>query len=470
MASDHPQRHPRPGAPDADRDSVGLADGATPTPELPKASPRAASVADTATTGVETGYETRPPFERRLGAAVGRAAKRGAQALVRRALGALGAATRNRRDSLPPLYPGDTRIKRILVVRVDLLGDVVMSTAAVRALRRGYPNAKIDLLVQPSSADILRGDPDIHRVITFDKQLWRPGHWRAALGFLWDVWRPQYDLAVSLNGDIGSIATRLTGARRRIGYAGEAYGGFLTDALPGRRYDTPKHEVQYVLALAAAAGGVVAPEDARPRLAVDPAARERMASVITEARATTGAQGPLITLHAGARNGQAKRWPTRHCAALADRLRGELDALVILTGAPNERSLADEVIGQQRLPALNLVGQTTTRELAALLALSDVVVSGDSGPMHIACAVGARVVVLHGPTDPHQSGPTSPDAIVLRRDLWCSPCYDPSATAECRFGNPVCMKEISPALVFAAVRRQLARRAASQAIKGATPT
>jgi len=93
------------------------------------------------------------------------------------------------------------------------------------------------------------------------------------------------------------------------------------------------------------------------------------------------------------------------------------------------------------------------------LAASDVVVSGDSGPMHIACAVGAAVVVLHGPTDPGQSGPIDPEAIILRREIWCSPCYDPSATAECRFGNPVCMKGITPAMALAAVRRQLAKKA-----------
>jgi lipopolysaccharide heptosyltransferase II len=323
------------------------------------------------------------------------------------------------------------------------------------------------MLVQRSSADIVRGDPDIHRVLTFDRQFWRPTHWRAALHVFWDLWRPRYDLAISVCGDIGSIATRLTRARRRVGYAGEAYGDFMTDPVPGRRYATPQHEVQYVLALAAAAGGIVAPGDERPQLTVDPAARERMAGVIAQARAATGAQGPLVTLHAGARNGQAKRWPTRHCAALADHLRDDLDALVILTGAPNETSLADEVTRQQRRPAVNLCGQTTTRELAALLALSDVVVSGDSGPMHIACAVGAPVVVLHGPTDPHQSGPTDPDAIILRRDLWCSPCYDPSATADCRFGNPVCMKEIAPSMVFAAVRRQLARHAPAHEQPGA---
>ncbi|MGZ6391773.1 MAG: glycosyltransferase family 9 protein, partial [Ktedonobacterales bacterium] len=142
-----------------------------------------------------------------------------------------------------------------------------------------------------------------------------------------------------------------------------------------------------------------------------------------------------------------------------DRLVNELDALVLLTGAPNEAPLAQVAMRASTSGKLvNLTGKTTIPELIALIAASDVVVSGDSGPMHIACAVGTPVVALHGPTDPGLSGPTAPDAIVLRRALWCSPCYDASATAECRFGNPVCMKGLAPGLVFAAVRRQLHRR------------
>ncbi|HLY30391.1 MAG TPA: glycosyltransferase family 9 protein, partial [Ktedonobacterales bacterium] len=271
---------------------------------------------------------------------------------------------------------------------------------------------------------------------------------------------PRYDLAVSVCGDIGSIVTRLTGARRRVGYAGEAYANFMTDPISGRRYDKPQHEVQYILGLAQAAGGVITPEDARPCLSLLPQAQLQIAGMLAAERARTGARGPVVALHPGARNGQAKRWPTRYSAALVDLLTNRLDALVVLTGAPNEAPLAADVMRQirnRRRPALNLCGKTSLPELAALLAASDVVVSGDSGPMHIACAVNTPTVVLHGPTDPQLSGPTDPAAIILRRDVWCAPCYDPSATAECRFSNPVCMKGITPAMALAAVRQQLAR-------------
>ncbi len=210
-----------------------------------------------------------------------------------------------------------------------------------------------------------------------------------------------------------------------------------------------------VLALAEAAGGIVVEECMRPRLHVLPKERQEMTAMLRLTRARFGRTGPIVAMHAGARNGQAKRWPTRHFAALADQLAEELDALVVVTGAPNEAPLAREIARTARHPLLNISGKTTLPQLIAILAESDVLVTGDSGPMHIACAVETPVVVMHGPTDPALSGPSSPDAIILRHKLWCSPCYDASSTAECRFGNPICMKAIAPRMVFAAVRKQL---------------
>ena len=410
----------------------------------------------------EPGYESRPSIDQRVQRMVGRALKRRAQAALRWGLGRVGEALRDWDAPLPPLRAGDPGIRRILVVRVDLLGDVVLSTPAVRALRRAYPRAMIDMLVQAPLDGILAGDPDIHRVLVWNPHVWRNPRnwlrlksWRAALATLRRMRRPRYDLAISVSGDIGSIVTRLSGARRRVGYAGEAYAGFMTDPVPGARYHKQQHETRYVLALAAAAGGVVAPGDEVPRLSVPPAERARMRATLAEARVRLGATGPLIALHAGARNGQAKRWPARHWATLARRLADELGAVVILTGAPNEAPLAGDVERMAGRPLLNLCGQTTLPELKAVLAECNLVISGDSGPMHIACALGRPVIALHGPTDPAISGPTTPDAIVLRLGLWCSPCYDASATAECRFGNPVCMKDLTPNMVYAVARRRL---------------
>lgn len=416
--------------------------------------------------------ETRPPVEQRALKALGRHVKPRAQGGLRLVLGTIGWLTRSHAH-FPPLRPGDPAIRRILVVRVDLLGDTVLSLPAVRALKRAYPNAEIDMLVQPAMAGILAGEGALlHEVIGYNPHAWRtpsevvrPHTWRATRAAIKRLRAREYDLAISISGDIGSIVTRLSLARRRVGYAGEAYRFFLTDAVPGARYQTHQHEVAYVLDLARAAGGIVQPGDEVTRLAVLPEARPRVQALLDEARKETGARGPIVALHAGARNGQAKRWPLQHFATLAERLVRELDALVVLTGAPSEASLAAEVVRATCAPIVSLAGRTSLPELAALLEAADVVVSGDSGPMHIACAVGTLVVALHGPTDPALSGPPTPSAIVLREPLFCSPCYDASATAECRYGNPVCMKALAPSLAFAAVRRQLAGRVPEQTVR-----
>ncbi|HEV8192653.1 MAG TPA: lipopolysaccharide heptosyltransferase II [Ktedonobacterales bacterium] len=413
---------------------------------------------------LDPGYAARAPFEKRCARFGLRMLKRLGQSALRQVLGSIGYLTHQWTDAIAPLRPGDPAIRRILVVRVDLLGDTVLSTPAVRALRRGYPGAAIDMLVQHATAAVLEGDPDISRVIAYNPHIWRrPGAWlrlrgwAEALRLLRTLRSPRYDLAICVSGDVGSIITRLTGARRSVGYAGEAYRHFLTDPLPGRRYELHQHEVRYVLRLAEAAGGIVDEQDAQPRLYLSTQRRIEMRSRLEAGRAQTGVTGPIVAIHAGARNGQAKRWPLAHFATLCEMLVQNLDALVVLTGATNEAPLAQAIEQSAAAPLLNLVGATTLPELVTLLAESDTLVTGDSGPMHIACAVETPVVVLHGPTDPNLSGPTAPDAIVLRRRLWCSPCYDASATAECRFGNPVCMKGIAPRTVFAAVERQLRR-------------
>ncbi len=411
---------------------------------------------------VDPGYAARAPFKQRFARLGLRVLKRLGQYVLHQALGGIGYVTRQRRSRAEPLQPDDPTIRRILVIRVDLLGDTVLSTPAVRALHRGYPDATIDMLVQHSSASVLEGDPDISRVIAYNPHIWRRPNawlqlqgWIEALRLLHTLRTPRYDLAISVSGDIGSIITRLTGARRTVGYAGEAYRHFLTDPVPGHRYKQHQHEVRYVLRLAEAAGGIADEPDALPQLYPSSQKREELRLRLEAARAEIGATGPIVAIHAGARNGQAKRWPLGHFAALSEMLVQHMGALVVLTGAPNEAPLAQVIEQSTSAQLLNLVGTTTLPELVALLTESDILVTGDSGPMHIACAVATPVVVLHGPTDPDLSGPTAPDAIVLRRRLWCSPCYDASATAECRFGNPVCMKGIAPRTVFAAVERQL---------------
>jgi lipopolysaccharide heptosyltransferase II len=166
----------------------------------------------------------------------------------------------------------------------------------------------------------------------------------------------------------------------------------------------------------------------------------------------------LIGVHAGSINGSAKRWPAAHWAELADRLQEELGARVVLTGSRAEMPIARGVAGLMRTRPIVLTGETSVDELAAVLARCDLVLSGDSGPLHMAVALNRPTISIYGPTDPAISGPfprPGQTAVVLRTGIGCSPCYNALATADCPYGNAVCMSHLTVDTAYAAARRVL---------------
>lgn len=364
----------------------------------------------------------------------------------------------------PLLHPQSFHPRRILVIRLDLIGDLVMSLTLIRVLKRTYPNAEIDLLAVPASAAVVAADPDLANIITYDPNIWRRpkalfkwNNWRAAFALRQHLKACHYDLAISVFGEWAAIMAVISGATRRLSFAQEGYPGFMTDSVSGRHWKPQDHlhEVDYCLALARAAGATTTEEDRVPTLTVVPQALQEIEQLLQQSG--IAADKPLIACHVSSNNGQSKRWPIPYWAALLDKLMLEGVATVVLTGAPNDLSLIERIIQrmkQQQQP-LNLAGKTNLTQLAALLARADLMLTGDSGPMHIATAVGTPVIAIHGPTDPALSGPVSPKALVLRNDIWCSPCYDAKGPADCRFYTTQCMKNITPHVVFDIVHQQL---------------
>jgi lipopolysaccharide heptosyltransferase II len=369
----------------------------------------------------------------------------------------------------PPLSSRETTMRRVLVIRLDLIGDLVLSTVVIRALKRAYPGAEIDLLALPSSAKIVEGDPDLANIIGFDPNVWRrpraflkAGNWREAVRLIRRLRGRRYDLAVSVYGNWAAMLAMLSGAKRTVGFREESYPGFMTDAVPGRHWKAGEqlHEVDYCLQLAKAAGVDTVPEDRVPRLYVREAERQDIDAIL----AGEGIQfdKPLVACHVASNNGQSKRWPLPYWATLLDRLLREDVAQVVLTGAPVDLPYIEEVVRRMRgvneqsaARVVNLAGKTSLGQLAALMQCADLLISGDSGPMHIAAAVGTPLIAIHGPTNPLHSGPVSPKATILRSDIWCSPCYQARDTADCRFYTTLCMKDITPNQVYTVVRRQL---------------
>jgi lipopolysaccharide heptosyltransferase II len=366
----------------------------------------------------------------------------------------------------PPLQPQSFSPRRILVIRLDLIGDLVLSLTVVHLLKRTYPDAEIDLLALPSSAKIASSDPALNEIIAYDPNIWRrpqallrPKNWSALWALRTRLHARQYDLAVSVFGNWGSVLAVLSGALRRVGFAGEAYPGFMTDSVPGRHWDDPSstlHEVDYCLQLAQAAGATITPDDRIPHLAVAPQAHQEIEQLLAQEGIQPG--NTLIACHVSSNNGQSKRWPIPYWATLIDHLIRDNGASVVLTGAQNDLALIEHILRRTHEHPVNLAGKTSLTQLAALLQRADLVITGDSGPMHIAAAVGTPLIAIHGPTNPAHSGPLSPKATVLRSDIWCSPCYDAKSTADCRFFTTQCMKNIVPTQVLTVIHEKLQDR------------
>ena len=358
----------------------------------------------------------------------------------------------------PPLTPESIDPRRILVIRLDLIGDLVLSMTIVRALKHTYPDAKIDLLALPSSAQVITGDPDLNKIITYDPNVWRrpraliqPLNWGKAYHVFSRLRAQRYDIAVSAFGQWGGILAVASGATRRVGFGRESYPGFMTDSVPGRHWHPGdhKHEVDYCLELARAAGARTNAADRIPYLYVDSLAQEQLTQLFEHEGIVP--EKPIIACHISSNNGQSKRWPNPYWATLIDKLIRGLNAQVILTGAPGDKSLIECVTQEMHEQAFNLAGKTSLPQLVALLKRANMVISGDSGPMHIAEAVGTPLIAIHGPTDPTLSGPISSKATVLHSDIWCSPCYNAKDTADCRFYTTQCMKNILPSQVYQVV-------------------
>jgi lipopolysaccharide heptosyltransferase II len=361
-----------------------------------------------------------------------------------------------------PLSPNTVQPRRILVIRLDLIGDLVLSMTVVRALKRTYPGAEIDLLALPSSAQIVQGDPDLSNVIPYDPNVWRRPkaltqgrNWRNVFSVIRRLRSRRYDIAVSVFGNWAAMLAVASGAQRCVGFGRESYPGFMTDSVAGRHWQPGEqlHEVDYCLKLARAAGVSITDDDRIPRLFVTKGAQDELDGLLHDHGIEQDT--PLIACHVASNNGQSKRWPIPYWATLLDRLAREWGAQVVLTGAPGDLALIERVTRRMEQTALNLAGKTSLPQLAALLQRADVLISGDSGPMHIAAAVGTPLIAIHGPTDPAHSGPVSPSATILRSGIWCSPCYNVKDPADCRFYTTQCMKNITPSRVFEVVEEKL---------------
>lgn len=325
--------------------------------------------------------------------------------------------------------------ERIAFRAPNWLGDAVMSTVVVPALERAHPAATIEVLAPRGLGDVFARHPHVDGVVEFDRAgevdaLRRGGYDRvlvapASFGAAWRAWR--------------------SGIPHRSGVAGFGRGALLTKRMASGEWSRSRHQVENDRALAALEG-LALPDDA-PFVALDE-------SWVREARALWAiGEGPRVALVPGATYGPAKRWfPERYAslaAALLDR-----GVRVALVGGERDRDVIDRVREKSPAAVLDLAGQTRVGVLGALLGSASLVVSNDTGPMHLAAAVGTPVLALFGSTSPVWTRPFGEGHRVLEGRVPCAPCFQRT----CPIGL-LCFERIEAVDVLRAALEMLERNA-----------
>ncbi|HEX5411459.1 MAG TPA: lipopolysaccharide heptosyltransferase II [Terriglobia bacterium] len=311
--------------------------------------------------------------------------------------------------------------EKILVRATNWVGDGVMSMPALEALRERFPAAEIVLVVKPWVADLYLHHSAVNRLIVYDAA----GEHQGPCGLsklVEQIRAERFDMAVLFQNAFHAawIAWR-SRIPVRIGYGLEGRGILLTDSVPVPSPALYGHQSNYYLQLLFRAGLVdwVAPVESI-RLEVENSEKAWGAKQVK----SLGLGGPrfLVGLTPGAAFGPAKRWLLDRYANLADRLIGALNADVLIFGSPAEKPLAEEIAHGMRHTPVIMTGETTLRQLMALLVQCRLVITNDSGPMHLAAALGLPVVAIFGSTDERATGPVSPLARIVRNPVACSPC------------------------------------------------
>ena len=310
--------------------------------------------------------------------------------------------------------------KRILVTRTDRVGDVLLTTPALKALRVQFPKSYIAVITRPYTKDILIGNPFIDEVIVYDKYGSERNFFKTVL-FALSLRKKNFDVAFMLHptNRVHLIAF-IAGIKKRIGFD-RKLSFLLTDTLVHKKQEGKMHERDYTLDAIAQFG--VAPVDKSLFMPISNESETRIEAFLNANGLSD--KDVLVALHPGA-SCPSKRWHSENFAQLADSLIKECGVKIILIAGPDDISTADEVLGSMKERPVNAAGKTTISDLASLLRRCKLFISNDSGPVHISSALGVPVIALFGRSQPglgfRRWGPTGTQDVVVYHDVGCEEC------------------------------------------------
>lgn len=330
---------------------------------------------------------------------------------------------------------GHHSLKKILVRGTNWIGDAVMTTPALNALRANYPEAEIVMLANPLVAELFQFHPSIDRVVIYD----RKGFHRGAAGFIRiikEIRSHHFDAAFLLQNAIeAALLAAFAGIPRRAGYTTDGRRLLLNYPVTITKQDRLRHHTDYYCQLLARLG--IADGDGQLCLACTDEEQQWAAALLDSDN--------VIAVNPGAAYGSAKRWLPERFAEVADTLANRYGAKIVLTGGPGEKEIGCDIAAAMDAEVINMVGKTSVRQMMALLANSRLLISNDSGPMHVAAAFSVPIVAVFGSTDHTTTCPASQNVKIVRKQTDCAPCLLRQCPTDHR-----CMTAISADDVLAA--------------------
>ncbi len=331
---------------------------------------------------------------------------------------------------------------RVLISCPNWVGDAVMATPALRAVRESFPQSHIALLCKPGIAELLAGLPFFDETIGTPA----PGNSRSLMNVAMSLRKERFELGLLLTHSFRSaLLARLAGIPRRVGYDLQGRGFLLTDPLQppkegGKK--KPQYMVGEYLGIVMHLGCGVT--DTSLQLAVSPEARSKVRELLAPSGRTVSR--PLVGIAPGAFFGPSKLWYGERWAAVADALADRFDASIVIPTAPVERELYQEIASNMNSRPVPLDETSVSLELLkAIVSELDLLLSTDCGARHIAVAFGVPTVVLMGPTDPRYTSSDCEKGVVIRVDVDCSPCHKKVCPTDHE-----CMRKITPEMVVGA--------------------
>lgn len=338
----------------------------------------------------------------------------------------------------------------ILIIKLSAIGDVVQALPLLSVLRENFPVARIDWLVEEEAAAIIEGHPAVNRVFISRRRSWQNkilkgaeygSVIREAFQFVKGIRSFKYDLVIDIQGLFKSgILTGLSRGKRKIGLAGAREGGWLFLNERPVAVDIQKHAVDLYLKFAEYLGCRFTSWNGNI-----PFSQDDKGLIDRLLNGKDHEKGPVVIINPMAK-WKTKLWEPERFALLANRLQDDLSCEVFFTGSENDRAIIEDISGMMKKKPENIAGKTNLKELAYLFTKSTVLVTTDTGPMHMAAAMGCPVVALFGPTAPWRTGPYGRGHRIIRAEVDCSPCFKKKCD------HVTCMKEIKVEEVFEAAK------------------